>query len=91
MDDNVNDDLQFWIAESGQEFYLHMSVWQDIPFTFKMDSKVESIDIAMKKVVWTKNKDCGSPDNYNYIGIGNDLVRAGLKESLTSRNGNKMR
>ena len=45
-----------------------MSVWQDIPFTFKMDSKVESIDIAMKKVVWTKNKDCGSPDNSKYIG-----------------------
>ena len=45
-----------------------MSVWQDIPFTFKMESKVESIDIAMKKVVWTKDKDCGSPDNSKYIG-----------------------
>ena len=63
--------MQFWITESGQEFYLHMSVWQDIPFTFKMDSKVESIDIAMKKVVWTKNKDCGSPDNSKYIGKPN--------------------
>ena len=56
-----------------------MSVWQDIPFTFKMDSKVESIDIAMKKVVWTKNKDCGSPDSSKYIGISKDLDRPGLK------------
>ena len=58
-----------WITEPGQEFYLHMSVWQEVPFTFKMDSKVESIDIAMKKVVWEKSKNCEPSDDYDYIGI----------------------
>ena len=68
-EDNVNEDLQIWITEPGQEFYLHMSVWQEIPFTFKMDSKVESIDVAMKKVVWEKSKNCEPSDDYDYIGI----------------------
>ena len=39
-----------------------MSVWQDVPFTFKLDSKTESIDVAMKKVVWEKAKQCDSSD-----------------------------
>jgi len=55
-EDNINEDLQFWITKPGQEFYLHMSLWQDVPFTFKMDSKTESVDVAMKKVVWEKTK-----------------------------------
>ena len=45
-----------------------MSVWQEVPFTFKMDSKVESIDIAIKKVVWEKSKNCEPSDDYDYIG-----------------------
>ena len=39
-----------------------MSVWQDVPFTFKLDSKTESIDIAMKKVVWEKSNQCEPSD-----------------------------
>ena len=69
--DDENDDLLVWITEPGEEYYLHMSLWRDVPFTFKLDANTESFDITVKKVVKRVNEACNSDENYNYIGSRN--------------------
>ena len=66
-DEGENEDLLFWIAEPGEEYFMHMSLWRDVPFTFKLGKSHESSDLTLKKVVKTKEDDCNSDESYDYI------------------------
>ena len=63
-----NEDLLIWIAEPGDEFYLHLWYWLDIPGGFKLDAVTEEIDIGMKKVIKKKVESCSNKDQYKYTG-----------------------
>ena len=67
-EEGENEDLLVWIAEPGEEYFLHMSLWRDVPFTFKLGKSIESSDLTLKKVVKTKNENCNSDEDYDYIG-----------------------
>jgi hypothetical protein len=66
-DEGENEDLLFWITEPGEEYFMHMSLWRDVPFTFKLGKSIESSDLTLKKVVKTTEDDCNSDANYDYI------------------------
>ena len=66
-DEGENEDLLVWITEPGEEYFLHMSLWRDVPFTFKLDKSIESSDLTLKKIVKTKEDNCNSDETYDYI------------------------
>ena len=68
-DEGENEDLLVWITEPGEEYFMHMSLWRDVPFTFKFGKSLQSSDLTLKKVVKTKDGDCNSDENYDYISI----------------------
>ena len=80
----INDELLFWIAEPGEEFYLHHSLWREVPFAFKMTALTETIDITLKRVVKKQVGDCESSEEYDYTGkaiLQNNSLS--LKENLS--------
>ena len=68
-DEGEKEDLLIWITEPGEEYFMHMSLWRDVPFTFKFGKSLQSSDLTLKKVVKTKGKDCNTEENYDYISI----------------------
>ena len=67
-DGEENEDLLIWITHPGEEYFLHMSLWRDVPFTFKLEKQIASADITFKKVVKTEVEKCNSSLEYDYIG-----------------------
>ena len=67
-DGDENEDLLIWITHPGEEYFLHMSLWRDVPFTFKLEKQIESADITFKKVVKKEVGNCNSSMAYDYTG-----------------------
>jgi hypothetical protein len=63
-----NEDLLMWITEPGTEYYMHMYLWRNIPFSFKLNAMTEAVDITVRKTSTKKDTNCNSEENYNYIG-----------------------
>ena len=64
-----HDDLLFWIAEPGEEYYLHhFARWREVPFAFELTATTELTDISLRKVVNKRSDNCESNEEYNYIG-----------------------
>ena len=63
-----NEDLLMWITEPGTEYYMHMYLWRNIPFSFKLNAMTEAVDITVRMISTFKDTNCNSEDNYNYIG-----------------------
>ena len=57
-----------WVTEPGTEYYMHMYLWRNIPFLFKLDATTEAVDITARKISTKKDTNCNSDENYNYIG-----------------------
>ena len=72
-----NEDLEIFVTEPGEEYYVHMYLWRINPFSFKLDAKVEAVDLTMKKFeshLWCnkevqviKKWKTGLPENQNYF------------------------
>ena len=64
----------FYMVEPGEEYFLHMSLWKNVPFGYKMDSKTESLDVTLTKQVEKRatkldeNEHCIDDESYNFIG-----------------------
>ena len=63
-----NEDLLIWITHPGEEYFLHMSLWRDVPFTFKLEKQIAAGDITLKKVVKKEVENCNSRIEYDYTG-----------------------
>ena len=63
-----NEDLEIYITEPGEEYFVHMYLWRINPFSFKLEADVEAIDLTVKKIVSHRNTDCIGTDDYDYIG-----------------------
>ena len=63
-----NEDLEIYITEPGEEYYVHMYLWRINPFSFKLAADVEAIDLTVKKKVVHRDTDCIGSDDYDYIG-----------------------
>ena len=59
------EDLLVWITEPGEEYFMHMSQWRDVPFTFKLDKSLKTSDLTLKKVEKIKTDGCNSDENYD--------------------------
>ena len=67
--EELNEDLIFYMVEPGEEYFLHMSLWQQVPLSFKMDGKTESMDITIiKQREQIVSSTCINDVNYDYIG-----------------------
>ena len=69
-----NEDLLMWITEPGTEYYMHMYLWRNIPFSFKLDAMTEAVDITVRKISTIKDTNCNYEENYNYIGRVNMCI-----------------
>ena len=67
-DGEANEDLLIWITHPGEEYFLHMSLWRDVPFTFKLEKQISAGDITLKKVVKKEVENCNSRIEYDYTG-----------------------
>ena len=67
-DGKENEDLEIFVTEPGEEYYVHMYLWRTNPFSFKLDSKVEAVDLTLKKIESHRDTDCNAGDDYDYIG-----------------------
>ena len=67
-DGEENEDLLIWITHPGEEYFLHMSLWRDVPFTLKLEKQIEAADITFKKVVKKEVENCNSRIEYDYTG-----------------------
>ena len=69
-DDNGEvESLLFYLVPDGAEYFLHMSLWPNVPFQFTMDDDTESMDIALRKTVTQIDEDvCNSEPDYDFIG-----------------------
>ena len=63
-----NEDLEIYITEPGEEYYVNILVWRVMPFHFKLDSDIEIVDLAVKKVVSHQSENCNIKKDYDYIG-----------------------
>ena len=63
-----NEDLEVYITEPGEEYYVHIFVWRVVPFHFKLDPNIEVVDLTVKKIVSRQNEDCDANSNYDYVG-----------------------
>ena len=66
-DGEKNEDLLVWITEPGEEYYLHMYYWREVPFSFKLDATTEAIDVTVRKSVKKKDERCNPTEDYDYI------------------------
>ena len=60
-----------YMVHPGEEYFLHMSLWQNVPLTFKIDGKTESTDITIKKLVEQRDgttNNCNADVEYSYVG-----------------------
>ena len=67
-DGEENDNLLIWITHPGEEYFLHMSLWRDVPFTLKLEKQIAAGDITLKKVVKKEVENCNSRIEYDYTG-----------------------
>ena len=67
-DGEDNEDLLIWITHPGEEYFLHMSLWRDVPFTLKLEKQIAAADITLKKVVQKEVENCNSRIEYDYTG-----------------------
>ena len=67
-DGKENEDLLIWITQPGEEYFLHMSLWRDLPFTLKLEKQIASADVTLKKVVKKEIENCNSSMAYDYTG-----------------------
>ena len=67
-DGEENENLLIWIAHPGEEYFLHMSLWRDVPFTLKLEKQIASADITLKKVVKKEIENCNCSMAYDYTG-----------------------
>ena len=67
-DGEKNEDLLVWITEPGEEYYLHMYYWRDVPFEIQLDPTTDAIDFTLKKNVKIKEEGCNLDKDYSYIG-----------------------
>ena len=67
-DGEENEDLLIWITHPGEEYFLHMSLWRDVPFTLKLEKQIAAADITLKKVVQKEVENCNSRIEYDYTG-----------------------
>ena len=63
-----NEDLEIFVTEPGEEYYVHMYLWRINPFSFNLDAKVEAVDLTLKKVESHRDTNCNADDDYDYIG-----------------------
>ena len=63
-----NEDLEIFITESGEEYYVHMFLWRIQPFSFKLKADVEMVDLTLRKVESHSGSDCNANDDYDYVG-----------------------
>ena len=63
-----NEDLEVYIIESGEEYYVHIYIWRVMPFHFKLDADIEVVDLTVKKIVSYEDGNCNARDDYDYIG-----------------------
>ena len=57
------------MVEPGNEYYVHMSLWKNVPLTFKMDGNTEFMDVTLRKVVESRDTgNCNSNKDYKYTG-----------------------
>ena len=67
--EGVNEELIFYMVEPGEEYFLHMSLWQHVPLSFKMDRNTEYMDITIiKQREQIVSSRCINDVNYDYIG-----------------------
>ena len=68
--EGINEDLLFYMVEPKNEYLLHMSLWKNVPLTFRMDGNTESMDITIKKLVEHRDRqmNCNTDVDYSYIG-----------------------
>ena len=64
-----NENLEVFVTEPGEEYYVHMYLWRINPFSFKWNANLEAIDLTLKKVMSHRDTDCNSDEDYDYIGI----------------------
>ena len=67
LDGQNNEDLNIYITEPGEEYFVHMYFWRIDPFSFKLDSKTELIDVLVKKTLSYREGNCNATDDYDYI------------------------
>ena len=66
-DDEDHENLLISIMEPGEEYYFHLGIWRDVPFTFRLDAQTSWSDITLKRVVTIRDDGCNSNEDYNYI------------------------
>ena len=67
-DGKGNEDLLVWFTEPGDEYYLHMYFWVDVPFELKVDPLTQLTDVALKRVIKKEEEGCNLNEDSNYIG-----------------------
>ena len=65
----INENLEVYVTEPGEEYYIHIYVWRVMPFHLKLDASAYSVDLAVKKIVADSDKDCDARSDYDYIGM----------------------
>ena len=68
-DGKNNEDLVVFVTEPKEVYYMHMFLWRTIPFSFKLGAEIEAVDLTLQKVERTKDLNCDTNENYDYIGI----------------------
>ena len=66
VDGQDNEDLNIYITEPGEEYFVHMYFWRIDPFSFKLDGQTQLIDVPVKKVVSYREGNCNANDDYDY-------------------------
>ena len=66
--EGLNEDLWFYMVEPGEEYFLHMSLWKNVPLAFTMDGKTESMDITLSKQMEKSSDSCVDDLKYDYVG-----------------------
>ena len=56
------------MVEPGEEYFLHMSLWKNVPLAFTMDGKTESMDITLSKQMEKSSDSCVDNVEYDYVG-----------------------
>ena len=68
-DQQENEDLLVWLTFPGEEYFLHMSLWRETPFRFKLEKQTESADLAIRTVVQKEFDGCDMDSEYDYMGV----------------------
>ena len=64
----ANPPVLYNFHKNWEKYFLHMSLWRDVPFTLKLEKQIASADITLKKVVKKEIENCNSSMAYDYTG-----------------------